>query len=144
MPLNYGPILVCSDIKSCIFGINSENKFDKVKRFNNISFILFKTKSIWILKLKMYHEKAFASSFAKVMLTAVINENRRSFIKGKTKSLARKEWKDQHFLLENLCEDESEFADIYFNHINLKNLKYQFKNFFNVIKNLNVALLWAS
>ena len=144
MPLNYGPILVCSDIKSCIFGINPENKFDKVKRFNNISFILFKTKSSLILKLKMYCEKAFASSFAKVMLIAVINENRRSFIKAKTKSLARKEWKDQHFLLENLSEDESEFADIYFNHINLKNLKYQFKNFLNVIKSLNVALIWAS
>ena len=44
-----------------------------------------------ILKLKMYCEKVFASSFAKVMLIAVINENRRSFIKAKTKSLARKE-----------------------------------------------------
>ena len=40
--INYEPILVSSDIKSCIFETNSENKFEEVKRLNNNSTILFK------------------------------------------------------------------------------------------------------
>ena len=61
--------------------------------------------------------KEFVSVFVKVMLTAVINENSSGFIKAKIKGLPSKEWKDKHFLVENLYEGRSEFADIYFNEI---------------------------
>ena len=40
------------------------------------------------------------------------------FIKVKRKGLPTKELKDRHFLLENLREIRSEFADIYLNDIN--------------------------
>ena len=50
--MNYEPILVSSDIKSCIFGISSENEFEKVKRSNNNSTILLKTNSGEILTLE--------------------------------------------------------------------------------------------
>ena len=53
---NYEPILESSDIKSCIFGINLGNKFEKV-RLSNISTILFKANSGVIFILKIYREK---------------------------------------------------------------------------------------
>ena len=62
--MNYEPILVSSDIKSCIFGISSENEFEKVKRSNNNSTILLKTNSGEILTLEMYSEKEFARAYA--------------------------------------------------------------------------------
>ena len=62
--MNYEPILVSNDIKSCIFGISSENEFEKVKRSNNNSIILLKTNSGEILTLEMYSEKEFARAYA--------------------------------------------------------------------------------
>ena len=126
--INYEPKLVSSDIKSFIFGINSENKFEEVKRSNNNSFILLETNSGEIFTLKMYRQKEFASAFVKLRRTAVINENSSGFIKAKIKGLPTRELKDKHFLLENRCEDRSEFPDIYFNDINSKNLKIPTQN----------------
>ena len=75
--------MVSSEIKSCIFGINSENKFEELKWSNNNSTTLFKTNGGEIFTLKMYREKEFASAFVKVKRTAVINENSSGFIKAK-------------------------------------------------------------
>ena len=46
--------------------MNSENKFEEVKRLNNNSTILFKRNGGEIFKLQMCREKEFASAFVKV------------------------------------------------------------------------------
>lgn len=55
--INYEPILVSDDIKSCKFGINSENKLEEVKCSNNNSTILFRRNSSKLFMIKCIMRK---------------------------------------------------------------------------------------
>ena len=82
-------ILVSSDIKSCIFGIYSENKFEEAKRSNNNSPILFKTNSGQIFKLTMYRQKEFAGAFVKVNACSSYKQKQQRFHENVTRPVSK-------------------------------------------------------
>ena len=68
--INYEPILVSGDVKSCIFGTNSENKLEEVKCSNNNSTILFKRNSGKLFMLKcIIRKNLVVCVFVKVVRT---------------------------------------------------------------------------
>ena len=85
--LNYEPVLVSSEIKTCIFGIHSENQFDETKRSQKQNLMTFRSKDGKEVNIKFYREISTSCAFIEVCKSTVIENDKLAYITGKIKGI---------------------------------------------------------